>query len=468
MSNFNSWHNYSTAKDTPIMKMNVLFKIVVVLIFLFCSKLVAQERWTLEDCVAYALEHNLQLKDYGYLKDSGKETYRQSFRELLPTVNGFSNYSLSFGRSEDPNSGGYVNTQFFSNNYSLESSLALFQGFQKLNTIQASKFIYKATQEEREQQKYLLAFRIMQAFYDIQFFEGLVAISKEQLTVSQANYDLVAKQITLGLKAGADLYEAESLLLTDKLNVTQSENKLVTAKLLLIQEMNLDDTNDIAIQIGLVDKNVPDEAPKIQTDSVYAEAKAFMPIIKAQEFRAKAAKKQVAVARGELYPSLSLLGGVGTGYFETTRDSLGTTIPFRDQFRDNTFQYVGLSLRVPISNGWSGRSRVKQQKIARLQAMNNLDIQKQVLYQTIQQLVQEYDALLVEYEQSTQKMEAQSLAFTIAQKRYEKGMINAIELFTAKNLFASAQNENLQVRLRSEVNKSTIDFYRGLPVFNIN
>tara|TARA_R110002167_G_scaffold103346_29_gene267452 strand:+ start:1141 stop:2487 length:1347 start_codon:yes stop_codon:yes gene_type:complete len=448
--------------------MNIKSKIIVLLTFLVYANASAQEKWTLDDCVTYALEHNLQLKDFKYLKDSGKETFRQSLRDLLPTVNGFSNYSLSFGRSEDPNSGGYVNTQFFSNNYSVESSLALFQGFQKLNTIQASKFIYKATQEETEQQKYLLAFRIMKAFYDIQFFEGLVAISKEQLTVSQANYDLVAKQITLGLKAGADLYEAESLLLTDKLNVTQSENKLVTAKLLLIQEMNLEDTNDIEIQTGLVDKSVPDDAPKMETDSVYAEAEAFMPIIKAQELRARAAKKQVAVAKGALYPSLSLLGGVGTGYFETTRDSLGMTIPFRDQFRDNTFQYVGFSIRVPISNGWSGRSRVKQQKIARLQAINNLDIQKQVLYQTIEQLVQEYDALLVEYEQSTQKMDAQSLAFTIAQKRYEKGMINALELFTAKNLFASAQNENLQVRLRSEINKSTLDFYRGLAVFNIN
>ncbi|MEL6918184.1 MAG: TolC family protein, partial [Bacteroidota bacterium] len=184
--------------------------------------------------------------------------------------------------------------------------------------------------------------------------------------------------------------------------------------------------------------------------------------------RVKAAKKQVAVARGALYPSLSLFGGVGTGYFETTTDSLGNTLPFRQQFRDNTFQFIGVSLNVPISNGWSSRSRVKQQKIAHMRAQNNLDVQEQVLYQTIQTLVQEYNALQIEYKQSTQNMKAQNIAFTIAQKRYEKGLINALELFTAKNLFATAQNENLQVRLRSEVNKSTLDFYRGLPVFNIN
>jgi outer membrane protein TolC len=159
---------------------------------------------------------------------------------------------------------------------------------------------------------------------------------------------------------------------------------------------------------------------------------------------------------------------MGTGYFETFRDSLGNTLPFREQFRDNFSRFYGLNLNIPISNGWSARSRVKQAKIERLRQENNLEVQEQVLFQTIQELVQQYNALQVETGQSDQNVEAQRMAFTIAQKRYEKGMINGIELFTAKNLFASAQNENLQVRLRSEINKSTLDFYRGLPVFNIN
>ncbi|MGB5274024.1 MAG: TolC family protein, partial [Flavobacteriaceae bacterium] len=368
----------------------------------------------------------------------------------------------------DPFTNDVVTTDFFSNNYSLESSVDVFQGFQKLHSIQASKFLFKATKEEVLQQKYLLAFRVMQAFYDIQFFEGLVGISKEQLAVSQSNFDLVKKQIELGLKAEADLYEAESLLLSDKLNVTQSENRLASAKLNLIQEMNLQDQVDISLQTELDTTPELVTEAALQSDSIFREAKEFMPLIKAQEFRVKAAKKQVAAAQGRLYPSLSLFGGVGTGYFETTRDSLGATIAFRDQFRDNTYQFVGFSLNVPISNGWSARSRIKQQKIERMRAQNNLEVQEQLLYQTIQQLVQQYEALLVEYEQSNQKMKAQNLAFTIAQKRYEKGLINALELFTAKNLLANAQNENLQVRLRSEVNKSTLDFYRGLPVFDIN
>ncbi|NNE78301.1 MAG: TolC family protein, partial [Pricia sp.] len=308
--------------------MNTNSKILAFLFIMVTTCLEAQQKWTLDECVAYALNNNLQLNDFRYTSQSGRETYRQSIRDLLPSVNGSADYVINFGRSTDPFTNDVVTTDFFSNRYSLESSIDLFRGFQKLNTIKSTQMLYRATKEETLQQKYLLAFRVMQAFYDIQFFEGLVTISKEQLAVSQSNYDLVKKQIDLGLKAGADLYEAESLLLTDKLNVTQSENQLVAAKLTLIQEMNLEDASDIEIQKGLP-KNINENgafAPK--SDSIFAEAKDFMPILKAQQFRVKAAKKQIAAARGDLYPSLSLFAGMGTGYFETTRDTLGNTVPF--------------------------------------------------------------------------------------------------------------------------------------------
>ena len=448
--------------------MKLKFSILLILCFISGTSLFAQEQWTMDECTLYALEHNLQLKDFNYNSDAGREDYRQSVRNLLPEINANTSYTINVGRSTDPFTNNIVTTDFFSNPYSLQGSIDLFQGLQKINAIKASKFLYKAAQEESLQQKYLLAFRVMQAFNNIRFFKGLVAISNEQLDISKTNYQLVEKQIELGLMAGADLYEAKSSLLSDELNLTQSKNQLAAAKLVLIQEMNLENTADIEIRADITERVETNETSKMESDSVYSKAREFVPLIKAQEFRAQAAERQVGVARGRLYPSLSLFGGIGTGYFETTRDSLGNTRPFREQFRDNTSQFFGLNLNIPISNGWSARSRVKQAKIEKLRQENNLEIQEQVLFQTIQQLVQDYNSLIVELAQSAQNIEAQRLAFNIAQMRYEKGIINGIQLFTAKTFFAIAQNENLQVRLRAEVNKSTLDFYRGLPVFGIN
>ncbi|WP_420320821.1 TolC family protein [Flagellimonas sp.] len=444
------------------------FKIyITTLIFLISFSGFSQKVWTLDECVAYAIEHNLQVKNTSYTKDSSKETYRQSIRDLLPRVNGYSDYRIQFGRSEDPNTNDFVNTEFFRNNYSLGTNLDVFQGFQKLNSIKASKFIYRATQEDVLQEKFLLAFRVMSAFYDIKFYEGLVANSLEQQEISQSNYDLVQKQVELGIMAGADLYEAESNLLGDKLLVTQNKNLLAIAKLTLLQEMNLTEENDIALQSSL-DASEQIGNQEIELDSLYTVARGFVPIVKSQEFRVSAAKKQLQAIRGGLFPSLSLIAGIGTSYFETNVDDTGTLIPFRTQIKDNTSKFVGAELSIPISNGWSNRSRVKQQKIAYLQAKNNLEIQEQELFQLLQQLVQTNRALTDEFEQSKKKVQAQELAFAIAQKRYEKGLINALDLFQAKNLFGVAQNENLQVGLRLKVNKSTIDFYKGLPIFNIN
>ena len=128
---------------------------ITALLVLSCFIGISQEVWTLEECVDYAIEHNLQVKNTSYNNESSRESYRQSIRDLLPSVSGSTDYTIRYGRSADPQTNDYVNTEFFSNNYSLNASLDLFRGFQKLNTIRASKFIYKATQEDILQEKFL-------------------------------------------------------------------------------------------------------------------------------------------------------------------------------------------------------------------------------------------------------------------------------------------------------------------------
>ncbi len=430
-------------------------------------KVHAQEAWSLEECVAYALIHNLEVKDFEYVSQAENENYRQSIRNLLPQIDAYTGYNVNYGRSTDPFTNDVVTNEFFSNSYSLNSSIDLFQGFLKLNAIKTSRFIYESSLQETLQQKYLLAFRVMRAFYDVRFFEELVAVGKEQVMASQANYDLVKRQIELGLKAGADLYESESLLLSDKLGLTQSENKLAIAKLELMAAMNLEERENFSIESKKKEDSFEMVFQSIHTDSIYQQAESFLPMLKAQEYRVSAAKKQVDVSRAYLYPSISLFANIGTGYFQTTRDTLGNTIEFRNQIRDNTYRTIGLSLNIPISRGWSTRSRIKQSKIELQRSENNLKIQKQEVYNDIQQLVVENKALRNEYTQSRQKIKAQELTFVIAQKRYEKGLVSILELTSAKNLFSAAQNENLEVGLRLEVNNSTIDFYRGLSLFNI-
>jgi outer membrane protein TolC len=386
---------------------------------------------------------------------------------MLPSLSANSSYSIQRGRSIDPNNNEIVTSDFFSNNYSLNASIDIFQGFQKINRIAATKFLYQAAKEETLQEKYLLAFRVISAFYDVQFYEGLLQISKDQVAISLKNYNLVERQIELGLKAGSDRYDAESILLSDKLKVTQNENNLKAAKLKLVQEMNLENATEDYIDIVDEIDFLEEDSSVVSVDSIYDKAVTFIPIIQAQQLRVEAAKKEISYARGNLYPSLGLAAGYGTGFFETNVDATGTVIPFRTQISDNASQFVGVSLSIPIFESWSVRSRIKQQKIALLQESNNLNLQKQELNKMIQELVQAYNATGKEYEQTQKNEESRLLAFEIAQKKYDKGLISTIDLFQTKNFYTVAQNENLQLRLKLKVQKKTLDFYLGLPVFNI-
>ncbi|NLP56883.1 TolC family protein [Lutibacter sp. B1] len=449
--------------------MDKFLKKLIVLFLFITTVAYGQESWSLNECITYALEHNLKLNDLNYTIKSNQEKYKQSYRELLPNISANSSYSILYGRSVDPNTNEIVSSDFFSNNYSIDASISIFKGFQKLNSIASAKFLYKAVKEERLQEKYLLAFSIMTAFYDVKFYEEQLQIALEQLHISSLNLNLVKKQIELGLKAGSDLYEAESVLTNDELSVIQSKNNLNAALLKLKQEMNLNAIEDI--KINTLDETTflnESDFNTINSDSVYQKALTFIPSIKAQEFKTDAAKKDISIAKSNLYPSLSFSAGYGTGYYETNINEIGKVIPFNTQIKDNASQYIGFYLTIPISERWSNRSQIKQQKIALLQAKNNLNIQKQELHQLIQELVQNYEASKMEYNQTKKSEESHQLSFKIAQKKYDKGMISLLELYQAKNLYANSQNKNLQAKLKMKVQKKTLDFYNGLPVFNIN
>lgn len=448
------------------MKRNIKYLVLLLIAHPVCGS--AQQTWTLEACIEYAVDHNLLVEDYHLAEDNRQEIYKQSYREFLPYIGAGAGYNIRYGRSVDPNTNVITSTDFFSNNYSINASVDIFRGFQRSNAIQASRFLLEAAQQDIRQEKYLLAFRVMTAWYDVLYFQEQGQITRQQVDISQAQYDLVRRQIDLGLKAGTDLLEAEAVLVADQLTVTQSENNLKAAKLALVHEMNLENGDDL--QIDTLNIAFPSENAVLQVDpdSIYRASLTFLPEIHAAQSRVQAAEKEMAISRGNLYPSIGISGGYGTGFFETRLDQTGEIIPFGPQLRDNASYYIGISLNIPIVDRWRIRSGINRQKIAIRQSVNQLNIQKQELEKIIRSLVQDFKAAQAEYLQSRQSEATVKLAFEVAQKKYEKGLISILELNQAKTLYALAQNENLQIRLKLVMLNKTLDFYRGMPIFDID
>lgn len=428
----------------------------------------AQESWSLDACISYALDHNLMVEDFQLSEASWEETYKQSYREFLPYVGGGMGYNIRYGRSVDPNTNVITNTNFFSNNYSVNASVEIFRGFQRSNAIEASRFLLKAAQQDIRHEKYLLAFRVMTAYYDVLFYHEQLKISQEQVTVSQSQYDLVKRQIELGLKAGTDLHEAEAVLISDQLVVTQTQNNLKASLMTLYHEMNLENTVDFIIDTTEINFQSDFNDLEQNPESVFQSALALLPDIRARQLRLEAAEKEMAITRGNLYPGLNISGGYGTGFYETRLNSTGEIIPFGNQFRDNASYYIGLTLNIPIVDRGRIRSGINQQKIAVRQTVNQLNIQKQEIEKLIRKLVLDYKAAQAELLQSRQSEASAKLVAEVAQKKYEKGLVSIIEFNLTKSMYAKAQNENLQIRLKLLVLEKTLNFYKGLPVFDIN
>jgi outer membrane protein TolC len=224
-------------------------------------------------------------------------------------------------------------------------------------------------------------------------------------------------------------------------------------------ELQLQEINGIDIIQSAVFENA---------DSVYSLALQHLPAVKAKHQQLKAVEKSLAIAKGSLYPSLSLSGGYYTGYHETNTDNMGNIISFKNQFKNNAAQSVGLSLSIPLFNRWNNRSEIKINKMELEKEHVSLDNFKNQLYYEIESYCQELSAMSAEYIQTKKQTESNRLAFEVAEKKREQGLFNIIDFYTSKSLLSNAQSELLRTRLQYFLKRKTIDFYLGKPVFKRN
>ncbi len=422
----------------------------------------AQKIWTIEDCVNYAVRHNLNVEKREFQNSLHEETYHQSIRNMLPGAEFSARSGVSFGKTVDPTTYDFVNQQFFSSGYSVGASVGLFDGFSQLNTISYNKLNYLAGQKEYDQQKNDVAFLVLSDYFDVLFYKGLLEIAKEQKELSELNLKKARAMYETGLNSRSDLLEMESRMATEELAVVQTQNYLNTGLLQLKQHMNYTGREELVLT----------ENPGIEevgswlsdADSVYSLALLSNPGLKAAELQKRAAEKNLSIAKGQLYPSLSMSGGYSSNYAKLKGNDEAES--FKDQMNNNASQYVTLSLTVPVFYKWSLRSQVKKAKLRLSQAETEVSLAQQQLYQEIERNYNELSALSAEYGQMVKQLEASKLAYQAAEKKLEQGLIGPIDFYDSKNLMAKAESDVLRTKLQYELKKRTIDFFIGIPIYS--
>lgn len=424
------------------------------------SSLKGQLTWSLNECIAYAMEHNPTAERYAIQEQLATEEYNQSRRDLLPYIGAGTNAGMSFGRSVDPNTNLITNTEFFNNSYYLSSSLDLFRGWILQNQVRYRKLTRQIREFDRQRHLDDLAFSIMNDFFDIIYFRELVEIAGEQVRLSELSLRKAEKMSEAGLKARTDLLEVSAWLEQEKLYQIQAENRLATAILSLRQKMNL--PTGEPFEPGQLDLTsavfsfIPDK-----TANIFEQFSAFSPGLLSAMTSLESGNHHIAIARGRYFPSLVLNASANTGFFETNRDIHGKTIPFRTQASNNLNQFMGISLQIPVFSRGGIRSDVRKAKLYKEESETRLEQVRQEVWFEIQNNSQELESLSREMEQIKRRLEADAMAYQAAEKKFDQGLLSTVEYFTAKNRLATTKSQSTQVRLKWEVKKRMNDFFQG-------
>jgi len=433
--------------------------LIIIFIILTGNSLNGQQKWSLNQCISYAIENNVDLKGYEIQEKLSLEDLNQSKRNLLPGISASSNAGISYGRSIDPITNDYVTREFFNNSYSMRTSITVFDGFRLQNQIKYEKFRKQVSEYNRLNAIDDLAFKVMTSFFDVLYFKGMLVIAKEQVEASKLNLKAIEKQVQVGLKAKSDLLEMRANLEMEELNRIQIENSGKTAMLQLKQHMNLATNEELVLveESGTtISENIAD------AHSLFTGFTEWSPYYKSFEADLKATEKFLSVNRSKLYPLISAGGSINTGFSETNKNASGNMIGFADQFKNNQSKYIGASLSIPVFSRWVNRSNIKKAKLEVERATNRLESEKQKLYFEMANNLNELEALNREYNQYEKQNEVDNLAFQAAEKKFEQGLINVVEFYIAKNRLANTNSQVLRARLQWEIKKKTLDFYEGV------
>jgi outer membrane protein len=433
--------------------------IVLLFIIFYNQDISAQtKKWTLEDCITFAVTNNIGLQRQRLQTESAEVNFLKAKMDVLPSLNFGSDARVGFGRSIDPVTNLITFKQNLSNSYSLNSNIQVFNGFATLNTIAANKFMLKAGLQTEKISRNTLIVDIMGQYYQVLYTKGLEDASKMQLDLSEKQLFRIQQMVETGREALSRQYEIESQVSADKLAYTIAQNSSSQALTTMKQMLQLEAGNDFDIVMPDLNNMLIIDS-SYNTDSVYNIASQSLPRLKAIEFELRASKKQVAAARGNLSPRVSAGGAVFTGYYKVISDAAAAQESFSSQLKNNNSQAVFISLDIPIFNNYTTGRAIKLAKIRKNDTELRLEQEKNNLYTEIENACLNYNRGKDEFAAAVTNFEYNKKSFIAVEKKFESGLVDVTDYSAAKTTLFTAETEALRTKLQLLIRKLTIQFY---------
>jgi len=377
---------------------------------------------------------------------------------LLPNLNAQSELQVANGRSIDQSNAIAFNKNL-TNTLGVGSNIVLFNGFTEVNTIAANKFMLKAGMESEKIVRNSLIADILGQYYEVLYDRGLESASKMQLDLSEKQVFRITKMVETGKEALAKQYEIESQYSSDKLSYTIAHNTASQAITTLKQMLQLEPGTEFDIVTpDLNNTLITDNS--FSTDSVYKLASQNLPRLKEIEFELTASKKQIAAARGNLAPSLTAYGQIGSYYYNVLNAGDGVTQnSYSRQINGNLSKQVQLTLNIPIFNNFVTYKNIKVAKIRKNDNELRLELEKNNLYTDIENACLNYNRGKDEFTAANANLFYNTQSFASVEKKFEAGLVDVTDYSLAKTTLFKAETEALRTKLQLLIRKLTIQFY---------
>ncbi|MCD7709787.1 MAG: TolC family protein [Porphyromonadaceae bacterium] len=442
-------------------------------LLLAVTTLTAQEKkqaWSLEDCLQYAYEQNIELKQSRLSLESSKIDTKNAKSKLFPsltagvsyqytntpfvqTANGSDDmldiYAQTGNTSSDKNQ--------ISGSYNLRSSLTLFNGGKMLNQIKSQQVAEEMQSASLEETFDNIESAIISGYLQILYAQEAILINQQTVEVSKAQCERGEKLKNAGTLSESDYAQLVSQYSSDKYQLVVSQNTLAQNQLTLKQLLELGiDENIEVVTPTLDDTDVL--MPLATQNEIYQMALAYMPTIKYSELNITASKLELRNAKSGFSPSLSFSAGVSTGHFSTSSTNT------RSQMKNKLSESLGLSLSIPIYSNRDTRSAVSKARIAMTTAELELENTKKNLLSEIENLYLEVKAAQEQYISAQEQVKATEASYALIQEKFNQGMANTLELLTEKNNLLIAEQKALQAKYMAILNRLLLNVYQNKPI----
>lgn len=469
-------------------------KRVFIIIFLLTTSffVVAQNEWTLEDCIKYAVDNNIQIKQQDLQVKLSHKQLLQSKAALLPDLNASATNVYNSGRTLDPFTNEFVSDWVRSNNFYLSTNVTLFNGFQLLNAMKQSRYDKEVAKYNAERMRNDISLQVATSYLQILFNIEMLKTSGNQLSVTNEQVERSKKLLAAGTITKGDLLQMEAQAASEEMQVVNSENSLEMSYLTLMQMIELDSIDDFSIQQPEIDMPVSDLITLTPLE-IYNMALADQPEIKSAEANVQSTELGMKISRAGYYPYLNFRGTYGSGYTGTPTEivradgyqmgntqyitgagdpifSLNPINPvlepreFNDQLERNENFSLGFYLTIPLFNKLQTKTAVDAAKINMLNSQYNLDNEKKVLFKAIQQAHADAKGAFKRYAAAQKSVDALKKSFDYTEQRFNVGMVNSVDYSDAKNKLTNAESELLQAKYEYIFRLKVLEFYMGKPL----